>query len=82
LLNRGSMFVFSTLQFSQLIDFETNFNGVKMNNLLDLGAGDGIVTGKMSPFFHKIYATEMSVTMQWRLKHKNFRYLKLKKLSI
>jgi hypothetical protein len=34
------MFVFSVQQFSALIDFENNFGGNKLNNLLDLGAGN------------------------------------------
>lgn len=37
------MFVFSVQQFSALIDFEINFGGNKLNNLLDLGAGNFIV---------------------------------------
>lgn len=67
------MFVFSTEQFSQLIDFQGNYGGVKLTNLLDLGAGDGMVTAKMAPFFEKVYATEMSWTMQWRLQQKGFK---------
>jgi hypothetical protein len=39
----------------------------------DIGAGDGAVTAKMAPFFNNIYATEMSSTMQWRLKQKGFK---------
>lgn len=72
LLKRGSMFVFSVQQFSTLIDFDTSYNSIKMESLLDLGAGDGAVTEKMEPFFNKIYATEMSVAMQWRLKQKGY----------
>lgn len=73
LLQRGSMFVFSVQQFSQLIDFENTFGGSKLKNLLDLGAGDGLVTAKMAPFFENVYATEMSYTMQWRLGQKGFK---------
>lgn len=72
LLHRGSMFVFSVAQFKTLIDFETTYQGVKMDNLLDLGAGDGAVTAKMAPFFNKVYATEMSGPMQWRLRQKGY----------
>lgn len=75
LLQRGSMFVFSMQQFSTLINFESEFGGNKLNNLLDLGAGDGAVTAKMAPFFNNIYATEMSVPMQWRLKQKGYTIL-------
>jgi hypothetical protein len=67
------MFVFSMQQFSQLIDFEKSFGGVKFKNLLDLGAGDGAVTARISPFFENIYTTEMSYTMQWRLQQKGFK---------
>lgn len=67
------MFVYSTEQFSQLIDFHNSFGGVKLKNLLDLGAGDGVVTAKMAPFFENIHATEMSYTMQWRLQQKGFK---------
>lgn len=73
MLNRGSMFVFSSNQFSQLIDFETINGGAKLKSLLDLGAGDGVVTAKMAPFFDHVYATEMSYTMQWRLQQKGFK---------
>ncbi len=66
------MFVFSTSQFRSLIDYDTSFGGVKMTNLLDLGAGDGATTLKMAPFFENVYATEMSYTMQWRLQQKGF----------
>lgn len=69
------MFVFSERQFSELIDYHTHFGGVKMKNLLDLGAGDGTVTSKMAPFFENVYATEMSHTMQWRLGQKGFKFV-------
>ena len=68
------MFVFSMQQFGMLIEFETAFKGVKLNNLLDLGAGDGAVTAKMEPFFNNVYATEMSLSMQWRLNQKGYKY--------
>ena len=72
LLQRGSMFVFSVAQFKTLIEFDAAYNGVKMDSLLDLGAGDGAVTAKMAPFFNQVYATEMSVPMQWRLRQKGY----------
>lgn len=73
LLQRGSMFVFSEQHFSALIEYETRYQGVKLDNLLDLGAGDGAVTAKMAPFFINVYATEMSQPMQWRLKQKGYK---------
>jgi hypothetical protein len=72
LLQRGSMFVFSVSQFQMLIDYHTHYGGLRMKSLLDLGAGDGETTLKMAPCFEKVYATEMSYTMQWRLQQKNF----------
>lgn len=57
------MFVFSMQQFQQLIEFETRYGGIKLDNLLDLGSGDGAVTAKMAPFFNNVYCTEMSITM-------------------
>ncbi len=75
LLKRGSMFVFSMQQFKSLIDFEATYGNVKLNSLLDLGAGDGEVTAKMAPLFQTIYVTEMSYTMQWRLQQKGFKVL-------
>lgn len=69
LLKRGSMFVFSVQQFQSLIDYDGN----QLGSLLDLGAGDGETTLKMAPCFRNTYATEMSVTMQWRLQEKGFK---------
>lgn len=63
------MFVFSQEQFKTLIDFQSE---IKLENLLDLGAGDGQVTSKMAPFFQNVYTTEMSTTMRWRLQQKGY----------
>ena len=68
------MFVFGIEQFRSLINFDQVYGGHKMNNLLDLGSGDGAVTEKMGFFFHNVYATEMSYTMQWRLGQKGYKY--------
>ncbi len=67
------MFVFSSEQFRTLIDFDHVYAGNKLNNLLDLGSGDGAVTKKMSIFFRETYTTEMSWTMQWRLRQHGFK---------
>lgn len=56
------MFVYSTSQFKTLLDLES-----PLNTLLDIGAGDGSVTERMSSLFKKVYVTELSPTMQWRL---------------
>jgi SAM-dependent methyltransferase len=74
-LQRGSMFVFSIQQFRALIDFDSRFNAIRLDNLLDLGSGDGAVTSKMASFFNNVYVTEMSTTMQWRLGQKGFKVL-------
>ena len=67
------MFVFSVEQFRTLIDYDQVYGGNKLNYLLDLGSGDGAVTKKMSHFFRHVYTTEMSWTMQWRLKQHGFK---------
>ncbi|CAL8077966.1 unnamed protein product [Calicophoron daubneyi] len=72
LLRRGSMFVFSSAQFQKLLDIEVDN---ALETLLDLGAGDGMVTVKMAPFFHRVFVTEVSVTMNWRLKERGFTLL-------
>ena len=62
LLGRGQMFVYSSSQFQTLLDFES-----PLSTLLDIGAADGSVTKRMSSLFKKVYVTELSPTMQWRL---------------
>lgn len=74
LLQRGSMFVFSDTQLKQLLNIEDNWRG---ENLLDLGAGDGMVTQFMAKYFDRVYTTEVSSTMQWRLKEKGYSILNI-----
>lgn len=78
LLGRGRMFVYSTNQFKKLIDLEPNLS-YPLPSLLDIGAGDGAVTERMSDLFSKVYATEMSSIMQWRLSNNGFTILDLEK---
>lgn len=66
LLGRGQMFVYSTRQFQTLLDLSPA-NPSPFTTLLDIGAGDGSVTKRMSSLFEKVYVTELSPTMQWRL---------------
>lgn len=66
------MFVFSELQFLGLIGQNNTW---KSETFIDLGAGDGKVTEKITKYFNEIYATEQSPTMQWRLKEKGYRYV-------
>ncbi|CAF2404073.1 unnamed protein product [Rotaria sp. Silwood2] len=66
LIGRGRMFVYSTAQFKTLLDIESHEES-PFNTLLDIGAGDGSVTERMSSLFKQVYVTELSSTMQWRL---------------
>ncbi|CAF1225440.1 unnamed protein product [Rotaria sordida] len=66
LIGRGRMFVYSKDQFKTLLDIESHEES-PFNTLLDIGAGDGSVTERMSKLFKKVYVTELSSTMQWRL---------------
>ena len=43
-----------------------------LKTLLDLGAGDGEVTANMAPYFERVFATETSKVMQWRLEEKGY----------
>jgi len=72
LLQRGSMFVFSREQFLRIMGIDEMW---RSGRLLDLGAGDGMVTQKMSGFFNETYVTETSSTMIWRLKEKDYKIL-------
>jgi len=36
------------------------------------GAGDGAVTRQMARHFHKVYVTELSSTMLWRLQEHGY----------
>lgn len=63
------MFVFSEPQFLELIGQSSTYRG---DMYLDLGAGDGKTTEKLTKYFNQSFATEQSPTMQWRLKEKGF----------
>ncbi|KAI9536393.1 Methyltransferase-like protein 9 [Dissostichus eleginoides] len=71
-LGRGSMFVFSPEQFQQLLRVGPEW---RSDRLLDLGAGDGAVTGVMGAHFREVYATEVSPPMQWHLQRRNYKLL-------
>ncbi|XP_033105106.1 methyltransferase-like protein 9 [Anneissia japonica] len=70
LLQRGSMFVCSSEQFRTLASIDKNW---KASSMLDLGAGDGMVTKYLAPHFQEVIVTEMSTTMQWRLQEKGYK---------
>ncbi|ODN03316.1 Methyltransferase-like protein 9, partial [Orchesella cincta] len=79
LLGRGSMQVFSSDQFEQLIDYQHSNN--TLGNLLDIGAGDGSTTDRMADCFSNVYATEMSTTMRWTLQKKGYTVLDVSEWS-
>lgn len=82
-LGRGSMFVLSLGQLSQLINVAAPRHvRPKMEALVDVGAGDGEVTLRWSPLFQQLYATEMSNSMKKLLLSKGFRYSRQRKLRI
>ncbi|CAF1453517.1 unnamed protein product [Adineta steineri] len=74
LIGRGRMFVYSTAQFKKLLDINDNEQS-QMSSLLDIGAGDGSVTQRMASLFEKVYTTEMSSIMQWRLSYNGYTVL-------
>ncbi|KHJ94828.1 DREV methyltransferase [Oesophagostomum dentatum] len=65
------MFIFSTDQIQSFLDISPEWIAAD-KTLLDLGAGDGGVTAKLSKFYGNVYTTEMSQVMQWRLRQQNF----------
>lgn len=75
LIGRGRMFVYSTPQFKTLLDIESHEKSPQFNSLLDIGAGDGSVTERMSSVFQKVYVTELSPTMHWRLSYYGYTVL-------
>ena len=71
-LGRGSMFVLSRPQFQLLADkagvrLDTD---VKVDRMIDLGAGDGCPTQSFVPFFSEVFATEASPAMRRALEAK------------
>uniref|UniRef100_A0A0K0F504 Methyltransferase-like protein 9 (inferred by orthology to a human protein) n=1 Tax=Strongyloides venezuelensis TaxID=75913 RepID=A0A0K0F504_STRVS len=71
ILNRGHMHIFSTSQLRNFMDLPPDWNSLD-KTILDLGAGDGVVTEKLSHFYKNVYTTELSPIMQLRLKQKGF----------
>lgn len=68
-LKRGSMFVYSQAQFQKLLGIDDSWLS---ENLIDLGAGDGMVTKKMASHFKNVFVTEVSHQMQYRLAENGF----------
>lgn len=81
LVGRGGMFVFSKER-ARLLLRPANTSVAhalppshRFGSLLDIGAGDGGVTAKIAELFHRVYATEVSRTMQWRLRRRGYTLL-------
>lgn len=75
----GAMFLFSREHLKQFLSYRNEKFAPLINedkfigdNLLDIGAGDGNITSKLSPFFRHTYVTEKSSTMQKRLTERNY----------
>ena len=66
--------MFSQDQFRQLMNIDETW---RAESLLDLGAGDGQVTKIMESHFNKIYVTEQSPSMRWRLRQMNYEVLEI-----
>jgi len=74
MLDRGSMFVFSKEQFLKISKLDPD---IKLDKMLDLGAGDGKPTQSMSGFFTETFATEVSAPMRKSLNLKGFKVLEI-----
>ena len=68
------MFVYSTAQFRTLLNID-HYRQFQLPSLLDIGAGDGSVTQRMSDLFEKVYVTEISSIMRWRLSNYGYTVL-------
>lgn len=71
-VGRGSMHVLSRSHASALLQFEPHSMEERKLSMLDIGAGDGGVTSIFKTFFHRIYCTEASWPMRWRLSKAGF----------
>ena len=61
------MFVFSESHLRRLLP------RVPGGSLLDLGAGDGLITKVMASTFNQVYATEVSPTMRYTLAQRGYK---------
>lgn len=72
-LGRGQMYIFSRPQIEKHLYAGQQGRAVEFRSLLDIGAGDGNVTAKIEPMINgKIFATETSPVMQWRLSRRGY----------
>ncbi|PAV75572.1 hypothetical protein WR25_08599 [Diploscapter pachys] len=79
-LGFGNMFLFSEGQIRELLNLPVEWTH-KGKRVLDLGAGNGMITKNLGEIYEHIYATEMSTTMQYRLKLQGFTLLDAQKWS-
>jgi len=75
-LGRGSMFVLSSEHF-KLLSGDLINPELKLESMLDLGAGDGRTTLSLANFYEQVYATEISRPMRRALRAKNFKVLEI-----
>jgi hypothetical protein len=86
-LRRGSMFVFSEEQLKFLLEKANVLKppiaaDFKLGaTMIDLGAGDGAPTYKMSKFFDEVHVTETSWAMRNILDNKGFKVLEVESWS-
>ncbi|KJH41147.1 DREV methyltransferase [Dictyocaulus viviparus] len=71
ILNRGAMFLFSVNQLKYFLNIPPDWNASE-KRLLDLGAGNGGITKKLSVFYSNVHVTEISEVMKWRLRLEDF----------
>uniref|UniRef100_A0A8R1IAD3 Methyltransferase-like protein 9 n=1 Tax=Caenorhabditis japonica TaxID=281687 RepID=A0A8R1IAD3_CAEJA len=71
----GNMYLFSEQQFAKFLGIDQTSWSPINKKVLDLGAGNGDITEHMRPFFQDVYATELSLKMQKRLKSKGYTLL-------
>jgi len=82
ILQRGSMLVVSSEQFSLLLEHaDIQLTDKNESRMIDLGAGDGKVTLKMSHNFQHIFATETSKPMKSLLNSRNITVLPVENWS-
>jgi len=74
ILHKGSMFLFSHDHIRQLLNVTSNWEG-QHRKLLDIGAGDGNITKMFEQYFFKIFVTEASDPMQYRLRKLGYEVL-------
>lgn len=74
ILHKGSMFLFSHDHIRQLLNVTSNWEG-QHRRLLDIGAGDGNITKMFEQYFYKIFVTEASDPMRYRLRRLGYEVL-------